>query len=287
MSATAFEVLDALGLSQLVKRSGDLGGTVPLRVAQGCAPLFEGNAFGFQITLRQPITLRRSHGRVDVEIASPYGEALAVAHRAVLRRLVAREVIHPHGLLATAFADDFVKVEGAEAGNVHVRLWTGLCLRADAGVWLRVSATANRRNRFIDVEEHFIADDGAFVAIDPATSRCAPMPRTGCAWKARSAPWRRSRLRRAHRRGAARGGAGDRRCARGLLRRGVLRCQGQRGDAQVPQDEAASGRPRRAMAPARCRVVMSGLRRTRSRDRSRASSSRTSCRSRHVSTATR
>ncbi len=30
----------------------------------------------------------------------------------------------------------------------------------DAGVWLRVSATANRRNRFIDVEEQFIADDG-------------------------------------------------------------------------------------------------------------------------------
>ncbi|SFU78429.1 hypothetical protein SAMN05216417_1354 [Nitrosospira multiformis] len=31
---TAFEVLDALGLVQLVKRSGDLGGAVPLRVAQ-------------------------------------------------------------------------------------------------------------------------------------------------------------------------------------------------------------------------------------------------------------
>ena len=76
-AATVFEVLDALGLAQLVKRSGDLGGSVPLRVAQGCAPLFEGNAFGFQITLRQPITLRRSARGVAVEIAAPYGEALA------------------------------------------------------------------------------------------------------------------------------------------------------------------------------------------------------------------
>lgn len=162
---TAFEVLDALGLVQLVKRSGDLGGSVPLRVAQGCAPLLEGNAFGFQITLRHPITLRCSRGRVDVEIAAPFGEALAAAHRAVLPRLVAQGFLRPDGLLPTTFADDFVKVEGAGAGNVHVRLWTGLCVRGDAGVWLRVSATANRRNRFIDVEEHFIADNSAFVPL--------------------------------------------------------------------------------------------------------------------------
>ncbi len=97
--ATAFEVLDALGLAQLVKRSGDLGGSVPLRVAQACAPLFEGNAFGFQITLRQPITLRRSAGRVAVEIAAPYGEALAASHRAVLPRLVAQGLLPPDGVL--------------------------------------------------------------------------------------------------------------------------------------------------------------------------------------------
>jgi hypothetical protein len=156
--ATVFEVVDALGLAQLVKRSGDLGGSVPLRVAQGCAPLFEGNAFGFQISLRQPITLRRSSLGVDVEIAAPYGQALAAGHRAVLPRLVAQGLIRPDGLLPTAFANDFVKVEADGTGYVRVRLWTGLLVRADKGVWLRVSATANRRNRFIDVEEQFIAD---------------------------------------------------------------------------------------------------------------------------------
>ena len=46
-----------------------------------------------------------------------------------------------------------------------MRLWTGLLVRPDAGVWLRVSATANRRNRFIEVEEQFIADDGVLVPL--------------------------------------------------------------------------------------------------------------------------
>src|SRR5262249_10511291 len=135
------------------------------RAAQGCAPLFEGNEFGFQITLRQPITLQLSPGHVALEIAAPYGEALAAAHRAVLPRLVAQGILHRDGLLPTAFRDHFVEIERTDLGNVQVHLWTGLCVRADAGVWLRVSATANRRNRFIDVKEHIIGDNGAYAAL--------------------------------------------------------------------------------------------------------------------------
>lgn len=165
VAPTAFEVLDALGLVQLVKRRGDLGGSAPLRAVQGCSPLFEGNAFGFQVTLRHPITLRRGHDRVTVEIESPYGEALAIGHRAVLPRLVSQGVLPPDGLLATAFADDFIQVEPTGSCPARVRLWTGLCVRPDPGVWLRVSAAANRRNRFIDVQEQFLADDGAFVPL--------------------------------------------------------------------------------------------------------------------------
>jgi hypothetical protein len=163
--ATAFEVLDALGLAYLVKRSGDLEGSVPLRVAQACGPLVEGNAFGFQVTLRQPITLRRSAYGVSVEIAAPYGEALAAAHRAVLPRLLTRGVLPPDGPLHSAFADNFIKVDVQPMGQVRVRLWTGLLVRPDTGVWLRVSSTANRRNRFIEVEEQFIADQGAYVPL--------------------------------------------------------------------------------------------------------------------------
>lgn len=173
-ATTAFEVLDALGLAQLLKRSGDLRGSVPLRVAQGCAPLFEGNAFGFQITLRQTIRLRRSSDRMDVQIAAPYHEALIAAHRAVVPRLVAQGILRADGLLSTVFADTFVKVESRD----RLRLWTGLCVRPYEGVWLRVSATANRRNRFIDVQEHHIVDDGTFepLILDVKLRPDAPEP---------------------------------------------------------------------------------------------------------------
>jgi hypothetical protein len=158
-------VVDALGLAQLAKRSGDLGGSVPLRAAQWCTPLMEGNAFGFQINLRQPITLRRDAGRINVEIAAPYGEALTASHRAVLPRLAAQGVIAPDSVLSSVLAADFIKVEAEVTGPVRVRLWTGLLVRSDPGVWLRVSSAANRRNRFIEVEEQFIADNGALTPL--------------------------------------------------------------------------------------------------------------------------
>jgi len=161
-TATVYEVLDALGLAQLVKRKGDMGGSMPLRAVRGCAPLFEGNAFGFQITLRHPITLRRSAGGgVVAQMDPPYGEALAIGHRAVLPRLVAQRFLPADGAFEAAFADGFIKVDGAG----RISLWTGLCVRADPGVWLRVSATANRRNRLFEVEEHCMVDDGAFAPL--------------------------------------------------------------------------------------------------------------------------
>lgn len=162
-SATAFEVLDALGWAQLVKRRGDLGGSAPMRAVQGCTPLLEGNAFGFQLSLRQPLLLRRESGRLVAAIASPYGEALAAAHQAVLPRLIAAGILNPrHGVGAIG---ELVTVEERDSGEVHLRLWTGLFLRPDAGVWLRVSATANRRNRLIDVSEDALTDAAGFTPL--------------------------------------------------------------------------------------------------------------------------
>ena len=155
-ATTAFEVIDALGLTRLEKRGGDLGGSVPLRVAQGCAPLFEGNAFGFQIMLRQPVTLRRGSGRrLEAAIAEPYGAALAAAHRAVLPRLVAQSRLRDDDPFLALFAEDFLAVD---ARRLH--LWTGLLVRGDSGVWLRASGAGNRRNRLVDVEERFVPDGG-------------------------------------------------------------------------------------------------------------------------------
>lgn len=158
--ATSFEVLDALGLAELRKRRGDLDGTVPMRAVQGCQPLLAGNAFGFQVTLLQPLTLHRRSGTWTVGFREPFGDALAVGHRAVLPRLVRQGFIRPDDEFARTFAEGFVKP--AADGLL---LWTGLCVRADPGVGLRVSATANRRNRRVGVAEQWIADTRGFVPL--------------------------------------------------------------------------------------------------------------------------
>lgn len=157
---TSFEVLDALGLAELRKRRGDLDGTVPMRAVQGCPPLLAGNAFGFQVTLLQPITLRRRSGTWTVGFREPFGDALAVGHRVALPRLVRQGFVRPDDEFARTFAEGFVK-PGADG----LLLWTGLCVRADPGVSLRVSATANRRNRSVGVTEQWIADAQGFVPL--------------------------------------------------------------------------------------------------------------------------
>ncbi len=158
--ATSFEVLDALGLTELRKRRRDLDGTVPMRAVQGCEPLLAGNAFGFQVTLLQPITLRRRSGTWTVGFREPFGGALAVGHRAALSRLVRQGLVDPDDEFARTFAEGFVQPRAD-----GLLLWTGLCVRADPGVGLRVSATANRRNRSVGVTEQWIADDRGFVPL--------------------------------------------------------------------------------------------------------------------------
>lgn len=162
---TAFEVLDALGLCRLEKRAGDLDGSVPLRVAQACVPMLEGNAFGFQVRLLRPIEVRRSFGRLTAAFVDPHREAVEAAHRAALPRLLAQGFVAQGGPWHGALVGGALRTERTGFATARVRLWTGLLLRPDEGVLLRVSATANRRNRLVEVEEHFIADDGAFVPL--------------------------------------------------------------------------------------------------------------------------
>jgi hypothetical protein len=163
--ATAFEVLDALGLCRLEKRAGDLDGSVPLRVAQACVPMMEGNAFGFQVRLLRPIELRRSFGRIAAAFVEPHREAVEAAWRAALPRLLAQGFLAPGGPWHAALVAGPLRSERTGLASSRVRLWTGLLLRPDQGVLLRVSATANRRNRLVEVDEHFIAAEGAFVPL--------------------------------------------------------------------------------------------------------------------------
>ncbi|HEU4409685.1 MAG TPA: hypothetical protein VFS43_30805 [Polyangiaceae bacterium] len=49
-------------LAGLEKREGTLGGSVPLRVAQGCVPLLEGNALGHAVVFRQRLVVKSALG---------------------------------------------------------------------------------------------------------------------------------------------------------------------------------------------------------------------------------
>jgi hypothetical protein len=162
---SCFEILDAVNLARLEKRTPDLDGSVPLRVAQACVPLLEGNAFGFQITLTRAIEVRKSLGRVTAEIADPHREAVLAAHRAALARLVAQGFLARTGYWHRFLEKGPVQVERAGFGRARVRLWTGLLARPDHGVFLRVSGTANRRNLLVEVDEVVLAEHDALVPV--------------------------------------------------------------------------------------------------------------------------
>lgn len=160
-----FEVLDALGLCRLTRRTGDLDGAVPLRVAKACVPLLEGNAFGLQITLARPIEVRRRLGSFRAEPAGEHREALVRAHRAALPRLVSQGFLAPEGAWHRALRGGLAWTCRKGLGPPRLRLWTGLLVRPDPGLWLRVAGAANRRNALIEVSEAYLADDGAFVPL--------------------------------------------------------------------------------------------------------------------------
>ncbi len=160
-----FEVLDALGLCRLTRRTGDLDGAVPLRVAKACVPLLEGNAFGLQITLARPIEVRRRLGSLRAEPAGEHREALVRAHRAALPRLVSQGFLAPEGAWHRALRGGLAWTCRKGLGPPRLRLWTGLLVRPDPGLWLRVAGAANRRNALIEVSEAYLADDGAFVPL--------------------------------------------------------------------------------------------------------------------------
>lgn len=166
LKESCFEVLDALGLAKLTKRTPTLDGAVPLRVAQACNPLLEGNAFGFQITLTTTVLVTTSLGRLSAVIADEARrEALAASHRSALARLVAQGFLEREGVWSRLLAQGLFQVERSGLRAARLRLWTGLLVRPSPGVWLRIAGAGNRRNLLFEVDEVAVADEGAFVPV--------------------------------------------------------------------------------------------------------------------------
>ncbi len=154
----SFEILDALdGLFRVVKRSPTLDGSLPLRAAQACLPLLEGNALGFTLKLERPARIERRLGRLRFVPGEGWPDAALVEHR--LARLAARLLIPARGAFHHAFGR-----APAVADRGVLWIWTGLLVRPMDGVWARVARTTNRRNLLVDVRETFAAP-GAFTPI--------------------------------------------------------------------------------------------------------------------------
>ena len=172
--APHLDVIDALdGLAQLSRRSPTLDGSVPLRVAQGCVPFLDGNAFGLQLRLGLAWRLRRAFGvwrvfpLLDHESSGAWGLPLPAGadgrrHDLVDRLLRARlQTLVARGALPAASAwrslPSVVSVASGLRGAV-VRIATGLLVRPAPGLVARVSRCANRGPWAVDVAETEIAD---------------------------------------------------------------------------------------------------------------------------------
>lgn len=148
------EVLDAFELASLVRRSGTLDGAVPLRAAQACVPLLEGNALGLQVRLGRALTIERRLGRAPRVV----DEHVSVAVKAGVPRLLA------HGLVGDSWARAFSRTLVHEHRGV-LHLFTGLLVAPPRGIWLRIGSSANRRSVGYDVDEVFVPDGVGLVPL--------------------------------------------------------------------------------------------------------------------------
>ena len=153
-----FEVLAPLSpLAKLARRDPTLGGSIPLRVAQACVPLLEGNAFGFQIQFESPLVARTRLGRAAL-VRTPELERADALQRASARYLIAQ------GVVRGAWAA-FLRKHWFTSERGRLRVWTGLCVRAGKGTWLRVSGTKNRGPHGLGADEAYVIDHEDFVPL--------------------------------------------------------------------------------------------------------------------------
>jgi len=148
----AFDVVDVLGrFASLARRSPTLDGGVPIRVAQGCVPLLEGNAWGFQLSLSKRLSFRKRLAGWHCEGAAELDRMT----RAAVPMLLREGVLRP----GTA-------AKRLERGALDGRsLFTGLFVRPRAGYRLRLSSLANRRSWLYTIDEAFVTGSDAFAPL--------------------------------------------------------------------------------------------------------------------------
>lgn len=157
---SGFEALAAFEpLARLTKREGTLDGAVPLRVAQACVPLLEGNAFGHQIVFSKRLVVRSRLGRRGLE-PSPALDEIDRAHRAAVPFLAAQGFLRRGGAWHLQLAKKWWWTERGV-----LRVWTGLLVRPREGTWLRVSGAGSRAILGLGVRTSWIGETDELVPL--------------------------------------------------------------------------------------------------------------------------
>jgi hypothetical protein len=151
---SGFDALAAFEpLARFVKRDATLDGSVPLRVAQACVPLLEGNALGHQIVFGKRLVVRTRLGRPGLD-PTPLFDEVDRAHRAAVPYLAAHGFLRRGGAWHLQLAKKWWWVERGV-----LRVWTGLLVRPATGTWLRVSGAGSRAVLGLGVRTAWIAAD--------------------------------------------------------------------------------------------------------------------------------
>ncbi len=127
-----------LGAFTLARRDGTLGGSVPLRAAQACSPLLEGNAYGLHLAPIRPLTLRRTFRGFVAD------EAFVRACKAVVPILRVRGLLSEDEAKRAALG--IVRRKGS------YELFTGLFVNSPKIVSLRVLSAQARASKAIGIE---------------------------------------------------------------------------------------------------------------------------------------
>lgn len=153
-AAIAFEVIDLLnGFCQLVKRSPNLDGSLPMRAAQHCSPVMEGSSAGAQVAARHPFYIRKSKSGYHIQLTGQGGEALERCASAV-ELAVERGLIRRGSYWHKKLAEGAISLRGN-----RLSIWTGLVIQPKPDIWLLVTAAFNRRSR-VEILPHVIASQG-------------------------------------------------------------------------------------------------------------------------------
>jgi hypothetical protein len=134
--AIACDVVDALELVTLERRSPVLDGSIPLRAAQGCKPFLDGNSAGLHVRFRIPAVILKEGA---LQLTDEDHDRIASIYPTRLDALVRRGLLTENGYWDGRLRNGLVWHEGRS-----MFVWTGLLVRPAAGVRMMVTRAYNR-----------------------------------------------------------------------------------------------------------------------------------------------